>query len=78
MFPTGKKTFNIKLNDIKIFIQPYFYLMIDHFFREGIPVYDEESFDKPNEYDSNYENYPELHLNLSLKNTLICLNSESD
>jgi hypothetical protein len=51
--------------------------MLDHFFREGIPQYDESSFDKPNEYDSNYETYPEMHLNVNLKNSLLCLASDN-
>ena len=48
MFNDGKKTFNIHLSKLKIFIHPYFYLMLDIFFREGMPTYDETSLDKPN------------------------------
>lgn len=78
MFPSGKKDFKIDINDMKLFLQPYFYLMVDHFFREGLPTYDENSFDKPNEYDTNYENYPEMHVKLNLGNILLCLTSEAD
>lgn len=46
--------------------------MVDHFFREGLPVYDMESFDKPNEYDSDIETYPELHLNFTINEALFC------
>jgi hypothetical protein len=52
--------------------------MLDHFFREGLPVYDMDSFDKPNEYDSDYETYPELHTTVFFKDSLICLAHETD
>ena len=55
-----------------MFLHPYFYLMMDHFFREGMPVYDKASFDKPNEYTEDYEEYPEMNLQVKLNDSLIC------
>ena len=46
----------------KCFLQPYYIFMVDHFFREGMPEYPMNSFDKPNEYDSNIETWPSLSL----------------
>lgn len=40
MHPDGRKYFEIEFAGLKLFLHPYFYLMIDHFFREGMPVYD--------------------------------------
>src|SRR5687768_11078204 len=78
MLPNGSKEFSIKLSELKLFIQPYFFMMIDHFFRDGLPQYDMESFDKPNEYDNNIEKYPELNVTLSFREALLCFASDTD
>lgn len=46
--------------------------MIDHFFREGQPTYDMNSIDKPNEYNEDYEEYPEVKLHCKMADSLIC------
>ena len=51
--------------------------MIDHFFREGLPTYEMNSFDSPNEYDSNVESYPELHTLVTFKDSLLCFAPET-
>ena len=73
MYPNGNKVFNVEMSGIKLFLHPYFYLMLDHFFREGMPVYDMKSEEKPNEYDDDYEEYPEMDLKFKMDNSLICL-----
>lgn len=60
MYPDGSKSFNVMIPGLKLFLHPYIYLMIDHFFRESLPVYDMKSLDKPNEYNEDYEEYPEM------------------
>jgi hypothetical protein len=72
MYPNGNKFYQVDFPGLKMFLHPYFYLMIDHFFREGQPVYDMKSMDKPNEYDTDYETYPEMHLVMKLGESLIC------
>jgi len=76
MDPSGSKNFQVRIQNIKIFLQPYYFLMVDHFFRQGMPEYKMGSFDKPNEYDADVETWPNLHLNCSLKHSLICLASD--
>ena len=78
MFPNGNKEIQIKLSELKLFIQPYFYLMVDHFFREGLPSYNIESFDKPNEYNTDVEQNPELNFKVSFAEALLCFASKSD
>ena len=73
MHPDGTKNFTIEFGGIKLFVYPYFYLMIDHFFRENLPTYDPNSFDKPNDYNEDYEELPEMSLNFKLSDSLICL-----
>jgi len=46
--------------------------MLYHFFTEGMPVYDDTSFDRPNDYNKNIEYLPDLHLNVTFKETLVC------
>jgi hypothetical protein len=72
MHPDGKKNFEIDIGGIKIFLHPYFYLMMDHFFREGMPVYDKNSDDKPNDYSEDYEEAPEMYVMVNLTDSLIC------
>lgn len=69
--PNGDKFIDVMINKIKFFIQPYSFFMVYHFFSEGLPTYDNESFDKPNEYDPDYENYPEMYINLIINDSLI-------
>jgi hypothetical protein len=74
-YPDGNKYFNVKFLGIKCFLHPYFYLMMDHFFRENQPLYDMKSKDQPNEYSEDYETYPEIHAQFQLLNSIICLAS---
>lgn len=80
MYPDGTKNIAVSIpSGLKLFLNPYVYLMIDHFFRESLPVYDMNSLDKPNEYDEDYETYPEMHTVFKLGDSLICLaDSESE
>lgn len=73
MHPDGSKSFKIEIDGIKLFLHPYFYMMIDHFFREGLPVYDMQSRDKPNEYSEDPEEYPVISSRFTMKNSLLCL-----
>jgi hypothetical protein len=72
MYPDGNKYFHIQFSGLKLFLHPYFYLMMDHFFRENQPIYDTRSKDQPNEYSEDYEIYPEIHSIFKLENSIIC------
>lgn len=75
MFSDGKKDFLINLSKLKIFLHPYFFLMIDIFFREGMPVYDDTSTDKPNQYTSDPEDCSKLFCKVLMDQVLVCLSS---
>jgi hypothetical protein len=62
MYPDGNKNFNVDISNLKLFLHPYSFLMIDHFFREGMPLYDNNSKDKPNEYSEDVEDLTEMNL----------------
>jgi hypothetical protein len=51
--------------------------MMDHFVRESIPEYDIMSFDKPNAYNPDIEEVPDLHFIFTLKEALICFASSN-
>ncbi|CDW82625.1 ph domain containing protein [Stylonychia lemnae] len=76
MYPNGAKDFVVQAGQIKVFVHPYFYLILYNFFTEGMPTYDINSFDKPNEYNSNIEDLPEMKLEFKLKDTLVCFAPE--
>jgi hypothetical protein len=73
MHPEGTKNFQVTIEGIKLFVYPYFYLMINHFFSENLPTYDMKSADIPNEYTEDYEEAPEMNLAFKLQDSLICL-----
>ena len=52
--------------------------MIDHFFREGLPTYDMQSLDKPNEYDSDWESYPAFKVLVNITDSLLCFSHETE
>ena len=39
MLPNSDKDFKIEINKMKMFVHPYFYLMLYNFFTEGMPEY---------------------------------------
>ena len=78
MHPDGRKNMSVTLNRLKIFLQPYFYLMLEIFFREGMPTYDEASIDKPNEYTSDLEECSEIFCKVLVHEVLVCLSSSNN
>jgi hypothetical protein len=78
MYPNGNKLMQIDMSGLKLFVHPYIYLRISHFFTESIPIYDMKSLDKPNLYDDDYEKIPEMHVIFKLGDSLICLANKDD
>ena len=62
IYPEGTKNFVVEFSGIKIFLHPYFYLMISHFFTVNMPTYDNKSLDKPNDYTEDFEDSPEINM----------------
>ena len=78
MYPeTRRKKIDIGITNLKVFLQPYFILMIGHFFKEGQPVYNPSSFDKPNVYNLDVEDASEISCKIRLEDGLICINTET-
>jgi hypothetical protein len=51
--------------------------MLEIFFREGMPTYDDNSVDKPNEYTSDLEECTEIFCKVLVHEVLICLSSSN-
>lgn len=52
--------------------------MLEIFFTEGMPTYDEGSTDKPNEYTSDLEECTEIFAKVEVQEVLVCLSSSSN
>lgn len=73
MNPNGNKEALIRVDNTKMFVDPYYSFMINHFFGENLPDYPQDSFDKPNEYDADPENWPSITLKVLVDKSLACL-----
>jgi hypothetical protein len=58
----GEKLMQAKIEKLKIFIKPHIFLTIFDLFVYGMPIYKENSEDKPNFYDSDYGNAPRMEV----------------
>ncbi len=67
----------INLIELKIFIRNDIFLLVKDFFLNGLPVYNPNSIDLPNQYDINRDNPYQLKFNLEREEFLIALLSDS-
>jgi len=47
MKPTGQKANDLTISDLKIFLKPQLFMMLQSFFLNAFPVYTVDSKDKP-------------------------------
>ena len=71
----GQQIMECKIDKIKIFIRPFYFLKISHFFGYGYPEFDLSSPDKPNDYETDFEKFPVQKMRLEILDSLICLDS---
>ena len=60
---------------MKVFVRPYYFLMIAHFFGCGYPEFDLDSFECPNFYETDFEKLPILKMKVEVLDSMICLDS---
>lgn len=75
MYPDGFKDTKCEFRNLKLFFHPYYFLMLNYFFKDGLPKYDCNSFDKPNDYNEDVELASKLHFTFILKEGLVCFAS---
>lgn len=76
--PSGAKDYFMKLSKLKFFANPYHFFMVQHFFSDYLPLYEGESFDKPNEYDADPDSWPRMHLKVDIEKSLLCMSDENN
>ncbi|CAI2385812.1 unnamed protein product [Moneuplotes crassus] len=69
----GEKEITTELQELKCFTKIHIFMLLFHFFTEGLPKYDPNDRDLPNQFDDDVENAPRLSFELNLNKSLICL-----
>jgi len=72
----GDKEMTIDIHDSKIHCRPHFFMLLSHFFVEGLPKYSLDDKDLPNQDRENEEDQPKMNVEVFLKNSLFCLDDE--
>ena len=68
----GSKLGEVYLNDLKLFVKIDYLLMLQSFFLDGLPTYDNaHPRDKPSNFSSDLASYPRFELIMKLKDCLI-------
>jgi len=72
----GEKEMDIEIEKSKIYMRPYLFILLSHFFIEGLPKYKLTDWDLPNAIQVNEEDGPWMQVELNLKKCMICLDDE--
>ena len=68
----GNKLAEILLNDLKLFLKIDYLFMLQSFFSDGLPTYDNSNArDKPSNFTSDLASYPRFEMFIKLKDCLI-------
>ena len=68
----GEKNIILKIEGVKFILSLKILNIIQTFFIEGLPIYNENDIDLPNKFDPNIDNKPGMRINVDVKNILIC------
>ena len=64
-----------KVDKVKVFIRPYYFMKIGHFFGYGYPEFDMTSDDRPNYYETDFEMLPIMKMKIEILDSMICMDS---
>lgn len=78
----GEKEITVDLDNLKLFVKVHVFMLLFHFFTEGLPKYDIDDADLPNQCkqifchkfyidDSDVENAPKLNFKVYLNNSIL-------
>lgn len=77
--PDGSQVIDTKLDKTKIFVRPFHFYRLAHFFGEGYPVYDKpdgvEVGEWPNSYESDMEKVAGQKIRLEVLDSMLCFDS---
>jgi hypothetical protein len=72
----GEKSITIDIYKIKLFMRPYIFMLLSHFFIEGLPKYKLTDRDLPNVVLVNPEDSPKMNVELNMNKSMICIDDE--
>jgi len=72
----GDKDIKIDCVGFKIYLRLYVFMLMSHFFLEGLPKYSIDDDDLPNSVTLNEEDAPKMCVELNLNETMVCLDDE--
>ena len=84
MQPDGQQTMECKIDKVKIFVRPFVFLRLVHFFAEGTPEYEKPTDvpqdgntigEWPNSWETDLEKMPALKVKVEVLDSLLCLDS---
>jgi hypothetical protein len=78
MLESTEKIIKISIHNLRVFLRPHIFLLLNHFFVEGMPKYTNEDMDKPNNFIDDPDNASPIKFNLNLHRSLFCLDDEID
>lgn len=78
MLKDGEKNIWISIANIRAFLRPHIFLLLNHFFVEGMPKYTSEDPDKPNNFIDDEDNASPIKFKLNLHWALFCIDDEVD
>lgn len=70
--PNGDKFIRVDINGLKIIVKPHVFLMVYYYFLNSFPIYDKDSIDKPNFFNSDPEDNMKMDFSLGIEDSLIC------
>ena len=77
-FPDGHTQIDMKLSKALIYAEVEVLMRVLHVFTEGMPEYDPNFQDKPNNYNENLEDQPTMELSIVVDQSLVCMDKFSD
>jgi len=78
MWESGEKNIQISMSNVRIFLRPHIFLLLNHFFVESMPKYSDDELDKPNNFIDDADNASPIIFKLNLHWALFCLDDEFD
>ena len=74
MRPNGRKSIVVTIQGLKIFVKLPLFILLQNFFGQAFPQYNENDIDKPVGFIGNYPDITGcMHLDVNIHKSLICL-----
>jgi hypothetical protein len=78
MYEGGAKDIRVQMSDIRLFLRLHVFMLLNHFFVEGMPKYEWTDIDLPSGYNDDEESYAPIKFSLLVHESLLCIDDEND